>query len=167
MPALGGIIAVKLDTSLGARMANANPAAQKFGAAVSRLTSELTAVDKELSLDSRSNPEDQLKAPVARFVEDAGASLIKTIRITTEHRQSAGDVVEGVRLDMAIKRGRGKLATSSSSPPPRVPTPTARPDGRSMIADSGRSSSTTPISSTRTVGNGRCCVMARISPLFT
>ena len=90
-------------------MANANTAADKFGAAVSRLTSELTAIDKELSLDSRSTPEDQLKAPIARFLEDAGASLIKTIRITTEHRQSAGDVVEGVRLDMAIKRGRGKL----------------------------------------------------------
>lgn len=109
MPALGRIIAAKPDTFLGTRMANANTAADKFGAAVSRLTSELTAVDKELSLDSRSNPEDQLKAPIARFLEDAGASLIKTIRITTEHRQSAGDVVEGVRLDMAIKRGRGKL----------------------------------------------------------
>lgn len=80
-----------------------------FDRAVTKLVTDLTAMERELSLDARGNPEDQLKAPLTRFLSDAASALVSKIHVTTEHRQTAGDVVEGVRLDMAIKRGKGQL----------------------------------------------------------
>lgn len=80
-----------------------------FPSTVTTLVDDLTAISEELSLDARGNPEDQLKAPLSNFLNNAAPTLISKIHVTTEHRQTAGDVVEGVRLDMAIKRGKGQL----------------------------------------------------------
>lgn len=80
-----------------------------FDSAVIELIGRLSAIDEELALDARGNPEDQLKAPLTHFLNDAAVALVNKIHVTTEHRQTAGDVVEGVRLDMAIKRGQGQL----------------------------------------------------------
>ena len=90
-------------------MSRTNPAAPTFDNAVTKLVTDLTAIDQEQSLDARGNPEDQLKAPLTQFLNDAAATLVNKIHVTTEHRQITGDVVEGVRLDMAIKRGKGQL----------------------------------------------------------
>lgn len=83
--------------------------APAFVNVVAQLVADLAAIDQQQSLDARGNPEDQLKAPLTQFLSDSAATLVDKIHVTTEHRQTAGDVVEGVRLDMAIKRGRGQL----------------------------------------------------------
>lgn len=90
-------------------MAHRDSPTQKFSDCLTTLVSSLHAIERDLSLDPRGNPEDQLKAPISRFLEDAGTTVASTLHVTTEHRQVAGDVVEGVRLDLAIKRGRGLL----------------------------------------------------------
>lgn len=83
--------------------------APAFVSVVAQLVADLTAIDQQQLLDARGNPEDQLKAPLTQFLSDSAATLVDKIHVTTEHRQTTGDVVEGVRLDMAIKRGRGQL----------------------------------------------------------
>lgn len=90
-------------------MSPAHPINLDFNGIVTRLITELSAIEQELALDARGNPEDQLKAPITTFLRDAAAILANKIHVTTEHRQIVGDVVEGVRLDMAIKRGKGQL----------------------------------------------------------
>lgn len=80
-----------------------------FDKTVAKLVTDLAAIERELLLDARGNPEDQLKAPLTSFLSDAASALVSKIHVTTEHRQTVGDVVEGVRLDMAIKRGKGQL----------------------------------------------------------
>lgn len=80
-----------------------------FEDAVATLVADLVDIKDELALDARGNPEDQLKAPLTRFLTNAALALADKIHVTTEHRQTVGDVVEGVRLDMAIKRGKGQL----------------------------------------------------------
>lgn len=97
-----------------------------FDQAVSRLVGNLMRIDQTLMLDSRANPEDQLKVPVSLFLEEISDRVPGNITVVTEHRQTDGDVVEGVRLDMAVKKGRGALighielkSTSKSANPYR------------------------------------------------
>lgn len=76
---------------------------------VSRYIEKIDKVLTEIQLDSRVSPEDQLKKPVADFIEEVSHVCDQVIRTSTEHRQVAGDSVEGVRLDMAIKKEAGPL----------------------------------------------------------
>lgn len=69
----------------------------------------LNRIDLELATDKRTNPEDQLKVPIATFLATIGQERASQINVVTEHRQVGGDQVEGVRLDMAIKNGGGQL----------------------------------------------------------
>lgn len=80
-----------------------------FQQAMQSLVLELEQIDQETALDPRSNPEDQLKLPVSQFLTRAAESLQTSIRTITEHRQTAADPVQGVRIDMAIKRTSGQL----------------------------------------------------------
>ena len=76
---------------------------------VSRYIEKIDKVLTEIQLDSRVSPEDQLKKPVADFIEEVSHVCGQVIRTSTEHRQVAGDSVEGVRLDIAIKKEAGPL----------------------------------------------------------
>lgn len=80
-----------------------------FGESLELLMTSLADVDKQLAADKRSNPEDQLKVPVSTFLNQAARAFNRKITVMMEHRQVSGDVVEGVRLDMAVKGGRGQL----------------------------------------------------------
>ena len=80
-----------------------------FGESLELLMKSLADVDKQLAADKRSNPEDQLKVPVSTFLNQAVRAFNRKITVMMEHRQVSGDVVEGVRLDMAVKGGRGQL----------------------------------------------------------
>lgn len=80
-----------------------------FSAACSELISSLLEIDTELSLDKRTSPEDQLKVPIHNFLTAVGQARSSQVNVFTEHRQAVGDQVEGVRLDMAVKNGRGQL----------------------------------------------------------
>lgn len=82
---------------------------KKFKHSVSDLTSDLLRMEEELRTDSRTSPEDQLKTPLTNFLRRVGEDFDQPINVVTEHRQSADDVVQGVRLDMAVKRSRGPL----------------------------------------------------------
>lgn len=84
-------------------------ASSVFKDAVRKLVYDLQRIEKELAIDSRSNPEDQLKVPISNFFQSVAESRKSQANVYTEHRQIAGDNVEGVRLDMAIKNGRGQL----------------------------------------------------------
>lgn len=90
-------------------MAHGQTAVTSFDQALNGLIRNLYAVDNELALDRRTSPEDQLKTPISNFLTEVASSLPGQFTIATEHRQVEGDVVDGVRLDMAIKRGRGQL----------------------------------------------------------
>lgn len=69
----------------------------------------LAIAENNIQLDSRTSPEDQLKKPVAIFLEDIAAAFGTSIQTVTEHRQVKGDAVEGVRLDIAVKSSVGSL----------------------------------------------------------
>lgn len=77
---------------------------------VNRLVADLMRVRTELERDVRTNPEDQLKFPVKTFLESAGPALGRQlVSVFTEHRAVEGDDVQGVRLDMSVKRSSGEL----------------------------------------------------------
>lgn len=80
-----------------------------FSFAAQVLVSSLTKIEHEIATDRRTSPEDQLKAPISAFLTTIGQDRTAQVNVFTEHRQLAGDNVEGVRLDMAIKNGRGQL----------------------------------------------------------
>ena len=80
-----------------------------FSAASHTLATQLTAIDRELERDRRTSPEDQLKVPVSTFLTTIGDQRPAQVNVFTEHRQVTGDNVQGVRLDMAIKDGFGRL----------------------------------------------------------
>lgn len=80
-----------------------------FTAASHTLATQLTAIDRELQRDRRTSPEDQLKVPVSTFLTTIGDQRPAQVNVSTEHRQLTGDNVQGVRLDMAIKDGFGRL----------------------------------------------------------
>ena len=81
----------------------------QFVAACQALVATLNRIDLELATDKRTNPEDQLKVPVATFLTTIGQQRACQINVVTEHRQIGGDQVEGVRLDMAVKNRGGQL----------------------------------------------------------
>ena len=80
-----------------------------FSAASHTLATQLTTIDRELERDRRTSPEDQLKVPVSTFLTTIGDQRPAQVNVFTEHRQVTGDNVQGVRLDMAIKDGFGRL----------------------------------------------------------
>ena len=90
-------------------MTRSEPTSLSFGDIVDQLVQRLITTENDRQVDSRSNPEDQLKAPVTTFLEDASAAFGRKVNVFTEHRQVAGDAVEGVRLDMAVKGAKGQL----------------------------------------------------------
>ena len=73
------------------------------------LARALLTVERELATDRRTSPEDQLKVPISGFLTAVGNARSSQVNVVTEHRQLSGDNVEGVRLDMAVKNGRGQL----------------------------------------------------------
>lgn len=78
--------------------------------AVHRLDADLRRVEMELARDARTSPEDQLKSPVKSFLEQAGPLLGRQqVSVFTEHRSVDGDDVQGVRLDLSVKRSSGEL----------------------------------------------------------
>lgn len=80
-----------------------------FNTAVETYIEKISRLKHEIELDNRVSPEDQLKLPVANFLENAGELLGQTVHTSTEHRQVSGDIVEGVRLDIAVKKNNGPL----------------------------------------------------------
>lgn len=85
------------------------PKANAFGEEVDLLVQRLSAIENDRQVDARSNPEDQLKFPISSFLENASLAFNRKVSVFTEHRQLAGDAVEGVRLDMAVKGAKGQL----------------------------------------------------------
>lgn len=47
--------------------------------------------------------------PIHNFLTAHGKERTTQMNVFTEHRQNESDVVQGVRLDMAVKNGRGQL----------------------------------------------------------
>lgn len=86
-----------------------SPSSADFVLLVSTLVRELAVIDDELGKDRRTSPEDQLKTPIHNFIMGAADHMTRKIRVVTEHRQTASDDIQGVRLDMAIKRTTGPL----------------------------------------------------------
>ncbi|MGJ4093772.1 type ISP restriction/modification enzyme [Corynebacterium macclintockiae] len=86
-----------------------SPSSAEFVLLVSTLVRELAVIDDELGKDRRASPEDQLKTPIHNFLMGAAELMVRKIRVVTEHRQTAADDIQGVRLDMAIKRTTGPL----------------------------------------------------------
>lgn len=82
---------------------------QTIAAACNDLARALLTVERELAIDRRTSPEDQLKVPISTFLTAVGNTRASQVNVFTEHRQLSGDNVEGVRLDMAVKNGRGQL----------------------------------------------------------
>lgn len=80
-----------------------------FIAASTTLATQLATIDRELERDRRTSPEDQLKVPVSTFLTTIGDQRPAQVNVFTEHRQLTEDNVQGVRLDMAIKDGFGRL----------------------------------------------------------
>ena len=80
-----------------------------FSNACTALVTDLRKIDAELALDNRTSPEDQLKVPIHNFLSTVGAERPAQVNVFTEHRQGQDDQVQGVRLDMAVKNGRGQL----------------------------------------------------------
>lgn len=77
---------------------------------VDGLGADLDCVDVELSRDPRTSPEDQLKSPVKKFLERAAPVLGRqSVAVFTEHRSARGDHIQGVRLDLSVKRSSGEL----------------------------------------------------------
>ena len=77
--------------------------------ACAELVSSLRKIDTELSIDKRTSAEDQLKVPIHNFLTMVGENRSAEVNVFTEHRQGKDDHVQGVRLDMAVKNGRGQL----------------------------------------------------------
>lgn len=86
-----------------------SPSSADFVLLASTLVRELAVIDDELGKDRRTSPEDQLKTPIHNFLMSAADLMMRKIRVVTEHRQTAADDIQGVRLDMAIKRTTGPL----------------------------------------------------------
>ncbi|MDU4704840.1 MAG: hypothetical protein E6Y11_08930, partial [Corynebacterium sp.] len=86
-----------------------SPSSTDFVLLVSTLVRELAVIDDELGKDRRTSPEDQLKTPIHNFLMGTAKFMARKIRVVTEHRQTAADDIQGVRLDMAIKRTTGPL----------------------------------------------------------
>lgn len=86
-----------------------SPSSADFVLLASTLVRELAVIDDELGKDRRTSPEDQLKTPIHNFLMGAADLMMRKIRVVTEHRQTAADDIQGVRLDMAIKRTTGPL----------------------------------------------------------
>ena len=80
-----------------------------FPTACASLAAALHKIDRELLADKRTSPEDQLKTPISTFLTEVGKQRTRQVNIVTEHRQVAGDSVQGVRLDLGIKDGFGRL----------------------------------------------------------
>ena len=80
-----------------------------FSIACASLASSLHNIDRELERDKRTSPEDQLKTPISTFLTELGKQRTRQVNVVTEHRQVAGDNVQGVRLDLGIKDGYGRL----------------------------------------------------------
>ena len=80
-----------------------------FPAACASLAAALHKIDRELFVDKRTSPEDQLKTPISRFLTEVGKQRTRQVNIVTEHRQVKGDSVQGVRLDLGVKDGYGRL----------------------------------------------------------
>lgn len=80
-----------------------------FAAASTTLAAQLATIDRELESDRRTSPEDQLKVPISTFLTSIGDQRPAQVNVFTEHRQLTGDNVQGVRLDMAVKDGFGRL----------------------------------------------------------
>lgn len=77
---------------------------------VQELVKRLDDIDAELDRNPMTSPEDQLKTPVSRFLESAGPHIRRrSVKVRTEQRMGAGDVVEGVRLDLAVQEDDGAL----------------------------------------------------------
>ncbi|WP_300938879.1 hypothetical protein, partial [Corynebacterium stationis] len=80
-----------------------------FSIACASLASSLHNIDRELERDKRTSPEDQLKTPISTLLTELGKQRTRQVNVVTEHRQVAGDNVQGVRLDLGIKDGYGRL----------------------------------------------------------
>lgn len=80
-----------------------------FSESCVELVTNLRKIEAELNLDKRMSAEDQLKVPISNFLTKLGEYRSASVNVFTEHRQGESDLVQGVRLDMAIKNGRGQL----------------------------------------------------------
>ena len=80
-----------------------------FPTACASLAAVLHKIDRELLADKRTSPEDQLKTPISTFLTEVGKQRTRQVNIVTEHRQVEGDSVQGVRLDLGVKDGYGRL----------------------------------------------------------
>ena len=80
-----------------------------FPTACASLAAALHKIDRELLADKRTSPEDQLKTPISTFLTEVGKQRTRQVNIVTEHRQVEGDSVQGVRLDLGVKDGYGRL----------------------------------------------------------
>lgn len=85
------------------------PVTSVFSMACASLAESLLNIDRELQRDKRTSPEDQLKTPISTFLTELGRQRAKRVNVVTEHRQLDGDNVQGVRLDLGIKDGYGRL----------------------------------------------------------
>lgn len=92
--------------------------------ACTELVSNLRKIDTELSIDKRTSAEDQLKVPIHNFLTAVGENRPAQVNVFTEHRQGKDDHVQGVRLDMAVKNGRGQLTGHIEL---KAPTKSANP----------------------------------------
>lgn len=97
-------------------------------AAVTALIADLDQVDEIIGYADGTAAEDQLKVPVSAFLKAIGnAGGASQIAVSTEHALGASDVVSGVRLDMAVRRGTGavighvELKAPSKSANPKKP----------------------------------------------
>lgn len=78
-------------------------------AAVTELTSALDSAEEIIARSDGTAAEDQLKRPVADFLEAFGSRGSSPIAVYTEQSMRAGDVVAGVRLDLSVRRGSGAV----------------------------------------------------------
>lgn len=102
---------------------------QNIANACSELVTSLRKIDTELSLDKRTSAEDQLKVPIHNFLTAVGTDRTSQVNVFTEHRQGKDDLVQGVRLDMAVKNGRGQLVGHIELKAPAKSANPYRPSG--------------------------------------
>ncbi|MEJ4100846.1 type ISP restriction/modification enzyme [Corynebacterium mastitidis] len=71
---------------------------------------EMEDLEKERSVGSKNNPEDQLKAPVIELLDEVAHVVgAKIGRPRTEERQVEGDWVRNVRLDISVAKTTGAV----------------------------------------------------------
>lgn len=97
---------------------------QNESAPLAQLITSLRKIETEISLDNRTSAEDQLKVPIHNFLTEIGQNRTTQVNVVTEHRQGKNDSVQGVRLDMAVKNGRGQLTGHIEL---KAPTKSANP----------------------------------------